>query len=213
MLNNVLSNVKTYVENHKKLEATLIDTKNKIYARYKDAAFLEKFEQVRGIYLEDVDKLYNEFKGKVEDEFNEAEKSIRSLVMIPIHQEMINSMNILEQIKNPTEEEIKSVFEATKNSYLASKKAHDAFKVNDDYSRKVQAFFDGETEVEPLFIPMDFILEEIKNLKMKIMDTIFISSTQEFSNNQYWVANIINGTWIDNVVESANNFYNRYKAE
>ncbi len=212
MLKNLLSNVKGYVDQHKQLEVALSDAKNKIYARYKEGAFLEEFEKVRAIYLEGVNALYNEFKTKVEDEFNEAEKAIRSVVMMPIPQDLINTMNILAQIDNATDEEIKSVFEATRNSYLASKKAHDVFKVNDSYSKKLQAYLDGES-VEPIFIPMDRIIEEVKFLKSNVMDTIFSASTQEFANNnKYGLLNILNGSMITDVAENANNFYDRYKA-
>lgn len=213
MLKNVLSNVKTYVDQHKQLEVSLNETKNKIFARYKDGAFLEKFEQVNAIYLEGVNKLYNDFKGKVEDEFKEAEKAIRSVAMMPIPQEIINSMTILEQIKNPTDEEIKSVFEATNNCYLACKKAHDVFKVNGSYARKVQAYLDGETEIEPIFIPMDPIIEEITNVRDYVMGNIFNASTSEFANNsRYGILNVLNGSMIKSLEETANNFYDRYKA-
>lgn len=211
MLKNLLNDLKAYIETHKAEEVKFYTVKKQMLERYNDQVYQQKAAEAQAAYLAKTNELFNEYQEKVQKQFVDAEKAIRSLVMISIPQDMINAIKIIEELNNPTMEEINAIYEATKNSYLASKRVHETISRDETLTEKMKAYF--ETGVEPFFMPIDLVIQEITSLKSYVMGSVFSASTTEFSKlADYKVENVLHGGMISAADESINRFLDRYKA-
>lgn len=216
MLDNLDSKIKKYVDEHKKLEKDFNEVNRKMKAEFKTGFYLEKLIPLKEEYYGNLKVLYNVHRPIIEEEFNETEKALRSLVMVPIPQNMLNSMSVMDMLKNPSYEEMKGLIEATMNNYLASKKVYDAFnpvyESNDQLKSKIRNYLAVNDE-DPIFMNVDHVIEEIENLKDYIMHNIFGAATTEFLNSSsYVIGNILSGSYISNVKAKADRFHNRFKS-
>lgn len=210
MLKNLLNDLKDYIEAHKAEEVKFNDLKKKMMERYKDQVYQQKAEEAQAAYLAKTKELFNEYQEKIQQHFIDAEKSVKSLVMIPITQDMINTIKIIEELQNPTIEEINAIYEGVKGSYLASKRVHETIARDKSLQEKMKTY--EETGVEAFFMPIDPVIQDIDSLRNYVMNAVFAASTAQFLNPSYAVLNILSGVMINNVVESINKFLDRYKS-
>ncbi len=214
MLENLLKKINEYVDAHKSLDKELHDQDETNRAWYNDSKRFEKLAALKKVHY-DYCKLLNEkYKNEVINIFEEAFKQIRAVPMIPIDQGMFNNFSWIEKMSSISKEEVKSLYEATKNNYLANKKVYDFLMAkgnHEDALMKYLNYLQDKDVSEMFFISVDSMISCVEELKDYIMNNIFANSNMDFSNIGYHTANVLNGEYIHDVKRQGDIFITRYQ--
>lgn len=213
MLNNLLGNLKEYVEKHKELENDMNEQDAKNAKLYNEGVRIQKLGDLKEVYHTSCKILHEQYKEKVEAEFEDAFKQLRTATMQPIDQGVLNNISLMEQMEDISQDEADSLFEVTKNNYLANKKVSQyvarigkgkpAWK---DYMSDLNS--DGVHEI--YFIPVSSVKDTIEGLQEYIMHNIFANDYKEFTLDKYNIRNILKGDYINDVKSQGDKFINRY---
>lgn len=213
MLDNLLSTVQEYVEKHKALDVELHkqdETNKKVF---KDGIRFEKLGKLKEAYYADCKALHAEYEAKVKEMFQDAYADLRSATMTPVDQDMLNIIKLMQDIDDISEMEADSLFEATKNSYLANKRIHQFIQKIGKGKNKWEPYFKklyGDDPKNIYFIPVDNVMGEVAALDEYLMNGIFGNSNRDYSFSSYNSRNILNGTYVNSVTSQGNHFMKRY---
>lgn len=213
MLDNLLENLKEYVEKHKSLEIEMNEQDAKNNKLYNAGVRLQKLGELKEAYHDSCKILNDKYKEKVEEIFENAFEQLRTATMQPVDQGILNNINLMEQIEDISQDEVDSLFEVTKNNYLANKKVYQyVIKIGKGKSiwNKYIDYLQSCDTNDIYFIPVSSVKSEIEKLKDYIMTNIFGDSNRRLTLDNYHIGNILHGNYINNVKKQGDIFIKRY---
>lgn len=213
MLDNLLENLKEYVEKHKSLEIEMNEQDAKNTKLYNAGVRLQKLGELKEVYHDSCKILNDKYKEKVEKIFEDAFEQLRTATMQPVEQGILNNINLMEQLEDISQDEVDSLFEVTKNNYLANKKVYQyAVKIGKGKSvwDKYIEYLHSSDASDIYFIPLSSVKLKIEELKGYIMTNIFVDSNRKFVLDNYNVLNILHGNHINEVKKQGDIFIKRY---